>query len=377
MYRELGLHSIVNVTGAVTLYGGSLMPSEVIEAIAEASRCFIDLDELLEATSKKIAAIIGTEGALIVGGAAAGMAISVAACIAGTDPWKIERLPDTEGLKNEVIVLKAHRNPYDQAYRIPGATLIEVGFADRAFSHQIEAAICDRTAAIAYSGRSELCLGSIPLEDVVEVAHAAEIPVIVDAAAELPPPSNLHRFTDLGADLVAFSGGKDIRGPQGSGLLVGRKDLLRACAANSNPHHSIGRPMKADKESIIGLTKALELYLQRDFEAEMCKHERQVSYFLTELSKLPFVTVERTFTNPPGVPPLCIPKAYVTIDKGAALSKQQLIQMLREGEPRIEVRNRDRGIILNPHFLAEAEEEVVVKEFAACMRRPTFHSTTR
>lgn len=360
IYEQLGVKRLINAYGTVTRIGGSLMLPEVLEAMAEAAQAFIALDELLEKVGERIAEITGSEAAFITSGAAGGMTIATAACIAGMDRAKIERLPNTEGMKNQVIVLKCHRVYYDQAIRQAGADFVEVGFVKRSFPWQMEAAINEKTAAIFYLAESERVSGSLPLKEVLEIAKAAAVPVIVNAAAELPPVSNLHKFVDMGADLVIFSGGKDIRGPQASGLILGRKDLIKACALNSNPNHSIGRPMKASKEAIAGLVKALELYVEQDFDQEMEKWEHQVQYFVLHLSELPYINVRRGFPTGPGIQPTCIPRAYVDLDEERlGMPKHEVINQLRAGEPAIVVGESPTGIVLNPHMLEKGEEEAV------------------
>lgn len=363
IYEQLGVKKLINTYGTVTRIGGSLMPPEVLEAMSEAANAFVDLDELLEKAGERIAEITGAEAAFITSGAAAGLAIATAACMAGTDPVKIARLPDTNGMKNEVIILKCHRFRYDQAIRQAGARLVEVGLADRSSPDEIEAAITEKTAAIAYLAESEGIRGSIPLKQMIGIAKAVGVPIIVDAAAELPPVSNLHKFTDMGADLVIFSGGKDIRGPQDSGLILGRKDLIRACALNSNPNYSIGRPMKASKEVIAGLIKALELYIKQDFNAEMETWESQVRYFVESLSGIPHISVRRGFPTEPGIQPTCIPRAYVDLDEdGLGMTRDKLVEQLRAGDPGIAVGESPTGIVLNPQMLNEGEEEIVVSK---------------
>jgi len=362
LYEELGVKQFINAYGTVTRIGGSTMLPEVLEAMKDASDAYVDLDDLLKKAGQKIADMIGVEAAYITSGAAAGIVISTAACIAGKDPAKIRRLPDTEGMKNEVIVLKSHYCFYEQQIRQAGGKIVEIGQAKYSFLWELEEAINDRTAAIFYFVESETTRGSLPLKDVIEIAHYKKVPVLVDAAAELPPVSNLHKFTDMGADLVQFSGGKDIRGPQNSGLIVGRKDLIEACALNSCPNSSIGRPMKVSKETIIGLVKALELYLNQDFEAEMEKWSKQVDYWVESLSEIPHISVKRGFPIPPGIQPTCIPRAYVTWDEELGLTKDQVVDMLKKGDPGIIVSSFPKeGIALNPQMLREGEEKIVAQ----------------
>jgi len=370
IYDKLSVKKLVNAFGTVTRIGGSLMLPEVLDAYCEAATAFVDLNELLEKAGERIAQITGAEAAYITSGAAAGMTIATAACIAGTDPRMIARLPDTEGMKNEVIELNCHRVDYEQAVRAAGARIVEVGYAKRTLPWQMEAAVTEKTAAILYFVQSEKLTGSLPLATVVEIGKAAEIPVMVNAAAELPPVSNLHKFIDMGADLVIFSGGKDIHGPQDSGLILGRKDLIKACALNGNPNHCIGRAMKASKENIIALLKALELYVEQDFDAEMETWERQVQYLIDNLSGIPHIHVRRGFPATPGIQPACIPRVYVELDgEELQMTKAEVIAQLRAGEPGVAVGESPTGVVLNPQMLRIGEEEIVAHKLRDVLGR--------
>jgi len=314
VYAQLGVKKLINAYGPVTKIGGSLMPPQVIEAMAEANKAFVDMDELLEKAGQRIAEMIGVEAAFVTSGAAAGLATAAAACMAGTDPAKAKQLPDTSGIKDEIVVLRSHRIHYDQAVRLSGARFIEVGFADWSSVDDIEPYITENTAAVLYVAKAETARGSVPLEEVIEIAKARNVPVIVNASDELPPASNLRRFTDMGADLVLFSGGKDIRGPQASGLVLGKRALIKACAVNGSPNYGVGRPMKGAKEIVVGLVKAVELYVQQDFEAEMKAWERQRDYLVEQLSGLPHVNVSPTEAIVPGSPgSFYLPAAYVDL----------------------------------------------------------------
>lgn len=361
VYEQLGVKKLINAWGTVTRVGGSKMAPEVLRAMCEAAQAYVDIDELLRKAGERIAELTGVEAAFITSGAAAGLAVATAACMAGTDPVKVARLPDTSGMKNEVVILKCHRFRYDQAVRLTGARLTEVGLADRTLPEELEAAISERTAAVIYLAEAERVRGSLPLIKVVEIAKRYDVPVIVDAAAELPPVDNLRRYLDTGADLVLFSGGKDIRGPQSSGLILGKKSLIEACAANSCPNHSIGRPMKVDKETIVGLLKAVELYVQKDFVHETQRWEKIVQYFLVEFREINGVKVWRGFPTEPGIQPACIPRAYIEIgETRLGISIGEIQARLREGDPGIVVGTFDKGLVLNPQMLEEGEEKVVV-----------------
>jgi len=293
IYERLGVTPIINACGPNTRLSGGIMAPEVAQTMMEASQHCIDMVELQARASELIAAATGAEAGFVTSGAAAGMLLGLAACMTGLDPDKMNRLPDTTGMKSEIVVPRSHRNFYDRAARALGALVVEVGLSDR-FSGtgvrdveawEIAAAITERTAAVYYLAKPH----ALPrLPEVVAAAAAKGVPVAVDAAAELPPKENLRRFVAEGAALVAFSGGKAIGGPQASGILAGRRDLIAAAALQNLdldvfveqfnphpgfidkrvlpglPHHGIGRPCKVGKEEIVGLLTALRLFIADD-----------------------------------------------------------------------------------------------------------------
>src|SRR3989475_10552654 len=227
IYRRLGVRLIIRGCGTTTRHGGSRLRPEALEAMREASTTLVNLDELNEAAGAAIARMLSTEAAFVSAGASSGLILQSAACIAGDDPAKITRLPDTRGMKNEIIIQRAHRFAYDQAYRIPGGALVEIGLARRTQPFELDDAITERTAAVAHLiSPFTSPPGILTLPQVIEIAHKRGVPVIVDAASMLPPRANLTKFIQMGADLVSFSGGKGIRGPQSTGILAGRRALL-------------------------------------------------------------------------------------------------------------------------------------------------------
>ena len=219
------------------------------------------------------------------------MLLQAAACMAGTDPAKMYRLPDSEGMRNEIVIQNSHRFSYDQAYRAAGARLVGVGDGRSCTPWELESAIGDRTAAVAYLVAPFTSRRALPLDQVIEVAHAKGVPVIVDAASRLPPRENLRRFIAQGADMVIFSGGKGIRGPQGTGVLCGRADLIEAAAANGSPNRFIGRSMKVAKEEIVGLVTALRLFVDEDEDAETREYTRLCQKVVDALIEVPGIGV--------------------------------------------------------------------------------------
>lgn len=359
IYEELGVRPLINASATLTRLGGSIMPPEVVKAMVEASQHFVPLDELQRRVGERLAAMTHNEAAYVSSGAAAGLVLATAACTAGTDVDAIAQLPDLTGLKNEVIIHKVHRNGYDHAVRQVGVNVVEIGNEEETTVAQLEAAINEQTAAIFWFQGTMSGRGDLPLATVIEVANRHDVPVIVDGAAQVPPVENLWRFTQMGAALAIFSGGKDLRGPQSSGLIVGRSDLIDACRVNGNPNHSIGRPMKVGKEEMVGLLKAVELYLQRDHEGRASQDEEVVTGWCTELNKIAGINAERSFPNEAGQP---LPRALVRINsEQIPLGRDGVVDALEQGTPSIFVAKADdNGIYVNPMTLADGEEQIVL-----------------
>ncbi len=290
-YNRLGVKRIINGHSWVTIYGGSLMAEPVKRAMEEASQWFVDLHDLNRKAGDVIAEFCGAEAGLVTAGSASGMMLEAAACITGTDPAKVDALPHTEGLKNEIIIHRAQRVSYDHAFRSAGARLVEIGKPGVTHEWELEAAMSENTAAVAYIfGPPQK--GVIPLSRACEVAHAHGIPVIVDAAAMLPPPENLTKYLRQGADMVSFSGGKGVRGPQSTGILAGRKDLMEAAYLNAAPNAGIGRCAKVCKEEIAGLVTALQMFVDTDFDALYAGWRQLAQTVVDGLQDVPGISVE-------------------------------------------------------------------------------------
>ncbi len=288
IYKKLGVRPVIHGAGTTTRYGGSRLRPEALDAMRDASQALVNLDELNEAAGAAIARMLGAEAAFVTAGASSGLILQAAACIAGDDPAKITRLPDTHGMRNEIVIQRAHRFAYDQAYRVAGGTLVEIGLARRTQPFELEAAITERTAAVAHLiSPFTSPPGTLSLEQTIAIAHRRGVPVIVDAASMLPPRENLTKFLRLGADLVSFSGGKGIRGPQSTGILAGRRDLVRAAALNGSPNQALGRAAKTSKEEIAGLVTALELFMAEDEAAEMKRYHDLSAAIVDGLADIP------------------------------------------------------------------------------------------
>ncbi|MHB0874744.1 MAG: aminotransferase class V-fold PLP-dependent enzyme [Anaerolineae bacterium] len=365
-YADLGVERVINAAGTLTTLGGSLMLPEVVSAMAAASRSFVDMNQLHAAAGKRIAALVGVEAAHVCSCAAAGIAVMGAACMAGTHPDRIAQLPETTGMRYRFIVQRSNRNPFDQALRLAGGRFLEID-ADEG---QLQQALAQEPAGVFYT-HAWFCLGpALPLQRVCELAHAAGVPVIVDAAAEVPPLLNLARFVNEGADGVTFSGGKAIRGPQSSGLILGKAALIEACRANDSPNMSVGRPMKVAKEDIVGLVKAVELYVSKDHAAEMANWEARVAHIIAALADVPGVKAWRQLPYGIGQQIPHVAVAWDEAEKG--LTHQEAQARLGRGKPPVAVQwvspenytwsgfTRPE-LRLHPHTLQQGEERTVAQ----------------
>jgi D-glucosaminate-6-phosphate ammonia-lyase len=374
-YEALGVRRIINASARLTKLGGSLMPPEVLDAMRAAAGWYVDLFDLQRRVGQRLAELTNNEAVYVSTGASAGLFLATLACMTGDDLHAIARLPDTAGLRNEVIVHRAHRIPYDPALQLAGACLVEVGNALQTFDWELEAAFTDRTAAVFYVAGEHLRRGPLPLADVVRIAHARNVPVIVDAAAQLPPVDNLWHFTrDLGVDLVVFSGGKDLRGPQASGMIAGRADLIEACYTHGAPNQRFGRPMKVGKEELLGLLAAVERYLRLDHAARQAGFEATVAAWIAALDGLPGVHASRAFPNEAGQP---VPRVLVEIDPAVnGLTPAGVVQVLWEGDPAIAVAGgHPHGFYLTPDCLEPSEEMLVAERVRTVLR--SAQTTTR
>ncbi len=330
VYADLGLRPVLNFQGPVTTIGASKMLPEIQSVMAEAARDFAVLEEVKDAVGARLAKLCGTESALVTSGTCGSISLATYACLTGDDVAKVRRLPDLEGMKSEVIIQKPHRNGYDHAVRSAGVKIVEVD-SQESFVNALNA----RTAMIYYLGgtRGDWAWETpVPLNECVALAKKAGVPVLIDAANLLPSWDNIPRVAATGVDLIAFSGGKHIRGPQSSGVLAGRADLVRAAWLNSNPHSdSMGRAMKVNKEEMIGLLVAMERYAKLDFAALDRECERQAAYTMEALGKLGIAVEKARFERGRKVH-----RVLATWDEARpGLTSAAVLKKLSEGEPRI------------------------------------------
>jgi L-seryl-tRNA(Ser) seleniumtransferase len=345
------------------------MHPSVAQAMADSAGAFVNLWDLQDAVGARLAELTNNEAAYVSNGAAAGLALATAACITGTDLALMARLPSKlNGLKNEVVVHRTQRNWYDIAVRQTGVTLVEIGHIMETFPWELDDAINERTAAVLYFAGTHLNRNTLPLEYVIERAHARDVPVIVDAAAQVPPVENLWHFTrDLGADIAIFSGGKNLAGPQNSGLVVGRKAIIEAMKLNGPPHQRIGRSMKVSKEAMIGLLTAVERYLSQDHAALEAEWDRVVNSWLSAWQAIEQngATVVRDDFNEAGEH---IPRVIVSLTPRAGIDRAKLLALLTDDDPPIEVvLHDDRSVAFSPHLLQSGEAEIVERRVAAIL----------
>jgi uncharacterized pyridoxal phosphate-dependent enzyme len=351
-FRELGVRTFINAAGTYTVLTASLMPPEVKEAWEYASRKYCSLIELHDAVGRRIAELIGCEAAMVTAGAASALTLGTAACITGTNPDFIRRLPDTTGMKNEVIIQKSHRFGYDHAVRNCGVRLIEVETVE-----ELERAINERTAMMLFLNANEP-VGKIKAAEFAQLGRKHNIPTFNDCAADVPPVENLSKYLKMGFDLVTFSGGKGLRGPQSAGLLLGRKDLIEAARLNASPYaDTIGRGMKVNKEEILAMMVAVELYLKRDHAADWREWERRVKLIADYVSSVPGVTTEVW------VPEIAnhVPHLRIRWDpQRVKISVPEVVKRLREGEPSIEVVPGSRDQLVVGVWMMEPGEDRIV-----------------
>lgn len=361
IYKRLGIRTVINGNATLTRLGGSIMPPEVVNAMAEASKHFIDIIDLQKRVGEELAKLTRNEAAYVSNGAAAALTLSTAACITGLDPAKRSKLPHLDNaMKSEVIVHHHGRVGYDFAVRQVGVEFVEIGNENGTTPDELENAITDKTAAIFYFANPSREHLWVPYQRGIEIAKKHGVPFIVDAAAQLPPPENLWRFTEMGADLAMFSGGKGLCGPQNSGLIVGKKSLIEAIAFNGPPHPFIGRGMKVGKEEMIGLLAAVEWYLNQDHNQLIQSYEDQVIFYTEVFKDIQGVSVHRSFPSEAGQP---MPRTEIRFDtEQLAITRDEILHQLQTGDPAIDIAGAGaNGVLINGQTLMPGEVEIIAK----------------
>ena len=359
IYKRLGLRTVINGNATLTRLGGSIMPTEVVTAMAEASKHFVDILELQKRVGEEIAKLTHNEAAYVSCGAAAALTLSTAACITGLDAAKREKLPHLDdAMKSEVIVHRHGRVGYDFAVRQVGVKFVEIGTEDGTTPDELENAITEKTAAIFYFANPSREHLWVPYAEAIAIAQKHGVPLIVDAAAQLPPPENLWRFTQMGADLALFSGGKGLQGPQSSGLIVGKQALIDAIAFNGPPNPFIGRGMKVGKEEMIGLLAAVEWYLNQDHDELQQAYENQVTYYAEVFKDTEGVTVHRSFPSEAGQP---MPRTEIRFDpEYFNITRDDILHELQTGDPVIDIAGAGaNGVLINGQTLLPGEVEII------------------
>jgi L-seryl-tRNA(Ser) seleniumtransferase len=365
VYEALGVKHVINATGTVTTLGGSLMPPEVVAAWSDAAKHFVDLFELQDKVGTQIAKLVGVEAAMVTTGAAGAILLGTAAAVTRGDRKLIQRVPDTTGMKNEVILQKAHHTCYDNQLTDVGVKLIEVETVG-----EVERAINKRTALMFFLNLADSD-GRVQRAQWVELARRYKVLTLLDAAADVPPVEHLAAYNRMGFDLVAFSGGKALRGPNDTGLLLGSKELIEAAKRNTNPHcGTIGRMMKVSKEDMVALLAAVERYLRIDHQAEWQQWERRLAVIEETLKSIPTLSCERV------VPPIAnhVPHLVLSWDESRVkLSRAELTKALAEGEPPIQIgRVRgtgDKGVLISVFMLQDGEDQVVADRLYALLKK--------
>jgi L-seryl-tRNA(Ser) seleniumtransferase len=361
IYQDLGVRRVINAATTLTALGGTVLGDGVAEAMVAASQSCVSIEELQEGASRHLAELTRNEDAYVTSGCAAGIALSVLACVTHGQPELIAKLPYDESLARNVVIHRAHRIPYDRAIELGGGHVVEVGNVIQTFAWELEAAIDERTVAVFWVAGSHLPQTTLSLEETVAIAHSRGVPVIVDAAAQLPPLENLWRFTrDRGADIALFSGGKALQGPQSSGLMVGTSLLLDAVRANASPLQRLARAMKVGKEEICGLVAAVERYLAIDHAALEKTWEQTVEMWRSSLSDVKGIQAKRLATNEAGQP---VVRLEITIEPDVAnATVSGAIEHLWAGNPRVAVlAGAGNRFYVTPDTLGPGEDVIVLE----------------
>ena len=363
IYRQLGIRPLINAAGTYTTLTGSVLVPQARDAMSEASKYFVPLIDLQQAAGARLAKLLSVPAAIVTSGGAGSILLATAACVTGKDTEKVRRLPDTAGMKNEVVMVKQHRMGFDHACRAVGVRIVEADTVQ-----DLKSAINSKTAMLFWVNISEP-KGKISAKEFLEAGKRANIPVFNDAAAELPPAENLSLLMKQGYDLVGFSGGKALRGPQASGLLVGRADLIEAAHMNNNPHaDTIARTAKVGKEEIMGLLAAVEVYVKRDHAADIKLWHGMMQSVARDLKSIRQVTAEVYVPPYPGAHP--VPYLRLKWDKNALpISYEECAKRLRAGEPRIEVNASPEEMTLASYMLNPGEERIVGWRLAEVLNR--------
>ncbi len=361
IFEELGVRPVINAQGNRTLLGGGTPSPEVREMMDAAEEYYVNLSELMDAVGGRISDMLGVEAALVTSGCSAALAYAAAACITGNDNDKIERIPDVSGMSNEIIIQRQLRVKYDRCMTIPGGRLVEIGDDDRTTSDHLDEAIGPNTAAIHYLAPGNQNPGALSIEEVIEIGHSHDVPIIVDAAGQVYPTDLLSRYVKMGADLVAY-GAKYFGAVNSSGVLTGRKEMVDIARAHSfigfeaSALRSFGRPMKVDRQEVIAVYGALREWLTMNHEDRFAAYEARVAALRPALSGIDGISLQDFTPDGPLEGLAVISDPDVTGMTGA-----QIVEALRDGNPSIWVRESDLGdrFAIRMMTLKEGGEQVI------------------
>lgn len=364
IYDSLGVKKYINAHDTYTIYGGSRMSRRTLEDMNQAAEYFVDIQELQKAIDERIAALTRNEDAFVTNGAAGALKLAAAVCMTDGDRYRYAKLPAiAEGTKDEIIVMRCHRNAYDKALEETGARIVEIGDADETLEYDLEGSINPRTAAVFFFENLSFRRAQMPLDRVIAIAHAHGVPVVVDAAAQLPPRSNLWKFTGMGADIAIFSGGKTLCGPQDSGIMVGSAKYMDICRKFGAPEHGVCRSSKCSRESMIGLVSALGQYMEADEEEEYCILRERLAILEKLFADESGVTAEYVDFGPVGQ---TYPRLFLHLDNPAR-AEALVASMLNRG---IYIGNDSMhsSVYISPLNLTDEETVTVGKEMLSILQ---------
>lgn len=362
-FKELGLRTFINAAGTYTSMTGCLMPKEVTDAIGYGATEYVNLDDLQDKVGERIAELLSCEYATVTSGCFGAMSIAMAGVLCGNDPKKVKQLPNTEGWANEVIIQEGHQIGYAQALTNVGAKVVLVKTAK-----EMEKAINKKTAMMWFLNANTEN-GEVKWEEFVAIAKKHNIPTFIDCAADVPPVSNLFRFTEMGFDMVGFSGGKGLRGPQSAGLLLGKRKYIEAARMHTPPRgETIGRGMKVNKEEVLGMLVALELYLNKDHDKEWKLWEDQIESISNSA-----LTVEGVRTEI-HVPKHAnhVPSLRIRWDENKVkITADEARRQLREGHPSIQTVGNKTTIGITTWMMTPGQERIVAKRVHEILKSAT------
>lgn len=360
-FKELGVQPIINAAGTYTAFTASLMLPEVMEAINYASKSYCRLNELHDAVGKRIASLLQAEAAMVSAGAASALTLGTAACLTGSDRKKIQQIPDLAGMKTEVLIQKSHRFGYDRAIRNTGVKMVEFENAEEA-----RRLAGPQTAMMLFFNDAN-SKGKVQAAEFAQLGKELNVPTMIDCAADCFPVENMTKYNKLGYSLVIFSGGKGLRGPQSAGILMGRKDLIEAARMNASPNgDAIGRGMKVNKEELLGMLAAIEVFMSKDHEAEFKEWDRRIKVLSDSVSAFPSV---KTAIHVPEVANH-VPHLKITWDQAQLkISYADVAKRLREGTPSIEVTpGQSDALTIGVWMLQPGEDRIVARRIREVLK---------